>query len=163
MALVATGLILICWRMWFCRSTRWLINANALAAAIILVPCCFGDLDASAARWNVEHAREVGGTGQSIDLCYLRNVGTPALLAVAAFEQRALTPELRDRVRDVRRDLFADLEEKQSHWWSWTPHGAMRLTHARALLGPNPPAPAPITKNGYRECDGSISYPQPPA
>jgi hypothetical protein len=158
MALVATGLILICWRMWFGRSTRWLINANALAAGFILVPCCFGDLDASAALWNVDHAREVGGTGQSIDLCYLRNMGDPALLAVAAFERRALTPELRDRVRYVRSDLFANLEERQSHWWSWTPHGAMRLTRARTLLGPNSPVPAPIADNSYRACDGSPAH-----
>ena len=163
MALVAVGLLLICWRLWMARSARWLINANALAAALVLIPCCFIDIDASAARWNVDHSKEIGGAGSELDLCYLHRIGSPALLPLIDLERRRLPPELADRVHDVRGLLFNQLVERQAHWWSWTPRGAMRLARARALLGPNPPVSAPVPDIGHRQCDGSAHYPQPPA
>ena len=163
MALVAVGLLLICWRLWMVRSARWLINANALAAALVLIPCCFIDIDASAARWNVDHSKEIGGAGSELDLCYLHRIGSPALLPLIDLERRPLPPELADRVHVVRGLLFDQLVERQAHWWSWTPRGAMRLARARALLGPNPPVSAPVPDIGHRQCDGSAHYPQPPA
>ena len=157
MALVAIGLILICWRLWMARSARWLINANALAAALVLIPCCFVDLDASAAQWNVRHAREVGGASQAIDLCYLRGLGAPALLPLIELEQRPLPPALADRVRYVRADILSSLAGKQAHWWSWTAHDALRLGAARRLLGPDPQQPL-STRPGYnRTCSGTIA------
>lgn len=138
MALVAIGLLLICWRIWFARSARWLINANALAGLLVLIPFCFVDLDASAAQWNVRHAHEVGGGGQGIDLCYLDTMGAPALLPLIELEQRPMPAEMRRRVTVVRSDVLEKLIASQSNWWSWTPHGAMRLARAQAMLGPNP-------------------------
>jgi len=155
MGLVAVGLILICWRLWTARSTRWLINANALAAAFVLIPCSFIDLNALAARWNVSHAREVGGAGSQLDLCYLSRMGAPALLPLMELEQRPLSPEFADRLHYVRSRLFDRLVDRQSHWWSWTPHGAMRLTRAQALLGPRPILIAPIPNGGDRYCGGA--------
>jgi len=154
MGLVATGLILICWRLWMGRSTRWLINANAIAAAFVLIPCCFIDINAAAARWNVSHAREVGGTGSQLDLCYLRGIGVPALLPLIDLERHPLSPEFADRVHHVRGQLFDQLTARQAHWWSWTPHGAMRLARAQALLGPNPARAAPAPDSAGRYCDG---------
>ena len=151
MALVAIGLMLICWRVWFGRSARWLINANAFAAALVLVPCCFIDLRATAAQWNVRHAREVGDTGSPIDLCYLHRMGAPALLPLIEFEQRPLPPELRHRVQFVRGQILDAMILRQSRWWSWTPHDAMRLSRARMLLGPNAPR-----IGGPRDCDGHV-------
>jgi len=159
MTLVAVGLLLICWRLWMARSARWLVNANALAAALVLIPLCFIDIEASAARWNVTHAREVGGPGSKLDLCYLRGIGSPALLPLIDLERRPLPPDLADRVHDVRGLLLGQLVEDQAHWWSWTPHGAMRLARAWALLRPNPPTSAPISRAGYRRCDGSVYLP----
>ena len=156
MALVATGLTLICWRMWFARSARWLINANALAATFVLIPCCFVDLDASAAAWNVRHAREVGGAGSEIDLCYLRGMGASALLPLIELEHRPLPPGTLDRVRYVRSKVFASLSEQQATWESWTPHGASRLARAQALLGPQPPQPLALKTGTFRNCDGSL-------
>lgn len=156
MALVATGLILICWRIWFGRSARWLINANAVAALAVLIPCCFVDLSASAARWNVRHAREVGGTGESLDLCYLSRMGTPALLPLIELERHRLPAELQIRVINVRGALLDRLVEDQSHWWSWTPHGAMRLAAAQRLLGLSPARAAPLPNTAERHCDGTI-------
>ena len=157
MLLVAIGLILICWRMWLGLSARWLINANAMAAGIVLVLCCFIDLPAIAASWNVRHAREVGGTGAPIDLCYLRGMGTPALLPLIELERRPLPPALLERVHFVRSGILDGLMAQQSNWWSWTPHGAWRLSRAQALLGPNP-----MRAGGRRNCDGSPMR-QPPA
>lgn len=151
MALVATGLLLICCRIWFGKSARWLINANALAAAAVLIPCCFVDIQAIAAQWNVRHAREIGGRGQKIDLCYLQSMGSPALLPLIELEQRPLPSDLRDRVANVRGLILDRIVTEQSHWWSWTPHGAMRLAQARIRLGPAPAMPA----GPPRPCDGS--------
>ena len=155
MGLVAIGLLLICWRLWTARSTRWLINANALAAACVLIPCCFIDLNAVAARWNVSHAREIGGAGSQLDLCYLRRMGAPALLPLIELEQRPLSPAFADHVHYVRSRLFDQLADRQFHWWSWTPHGAMRLTRAQALLAPNAARVAPMPAGGDRYCDGT--------
>ena len=159
MALVATGLVLICWRIWFGKSVRWLINANALAAALVLVPCCFVDINATAARWNVDHAREIGGAGSQLDLCYLHRLGAPALLPLIELERRPIPAELHDRVVAVRSALLDRLISGQSHWWSWTPHGAIRLNRARVLLGPAPTRPAPLPNGSYRKCDGGIYTP----
>lgn len=158
MALVAAGLVLICWRMWFGRSARWLINSNALAALLVLTPCCFIDLDGIAARWNVRHAREVGGQGTPIDLCYLERLGPAALLPLIELEQRPLPPALLDEVRYLRADQFDHLQYLQAHWPHWTPHGAWRLAQARALL-PAHPAPArTLIKREYRSCGIIYSY-----
>jgi len=158
MALVATGLLLICWRIWMARSARWLINANALAALLVLVPCCFVDIQAIAAQWNVRHAREVGGGGQRIDLCYLQSMGAPALLPLIELEQKPLAPDLRGRVTYVRSVLIERLLAEQSQWWSWTPHGAMRLAQARTRLGPASFAPA----GPPRSCDRQDETDAPP-
>ena len=156
MALVAIGLVLICGRIWFARSARWLINANALAAALVLIPCCFLDLDASAARWNVRHAAEVGGRGQKIDLCYLSNMGAPALLPLIELEQKPIPADLRERTVAIRDGLLDRVIADQSHWWSWTPHGAMRLARARMALGPNHAHAAPMPRGFARNCDGTL-------
>jgi hypothetical protein len=163
MALVATGLLLICWRMWFARSARWLINANAVAATMVLVPCCFVDLSASAAVWNVRHAREVGGAGMTIDLCYLGGMGASALLPLIELEHRPLPPETLDRVRYVRSAVFGRLEADQSSWTSWTPHGASRLSRARALLGPQPTEPHVLSAGMSRGCNGAPNLTDGPA
>ena len=154
MALVAFGLILICWRMWFGRSARWLINSNALAAALVLTPCCLIDLDAIAATWNVRHAREVGGSGTPIDLCYLDNLGSAALLPLIELEGRPLSPALLDQLHFLRAEHLAALEAAQADWQHWTPHGAWGLARAHASLPANPPAARPLVKGEDRDCDG---------
>ena len=154
MALVAIGLVLICWRLLAGRSAAWLINANALAAAMVLAAASVIDLGATAAAWNVRHAR----TARDLDLCYLAQLGPSALLPLVALERRVAGARLRDRVAFVRgRALFeAEAAQADPRTWSW--RNARRLDAARAALGaaPRRPGPAP---NG-RACDGS---PFPPA
>lgn len=160
MALVAVGLVLICWRLLTGKSSSWLINRNALAAGLVLAAGCATDLGAIAAHWNVRPAREVGGAGQHLDLCYLREQGPSALTALAELETRVTTPVLLDRIRAVRSDILNRVEYSQSDWHSWTWRNARRLAAVETALGPKPAAPADMPHG--RDCDGSpLPAPEP--
>lgn len=160
MALVAFGLALTCWRMLKERSASWLINANALAAGIVLALASMVDLGAVAATWNVRHAREAGGRGAAIDLCYLKELGPSALLPLMEFERRPIARELRDRTASIRAPLLARIELRQADWHGWTWRNARRLAAAHAMMAPMPaPWPAPFG----RACDGHILPPPEPA
>lgn len=164
MMLVAVGLVLICWRLLAGKSSGWLINRNALAAGLVLAATCMVDLGSVASHWNVRHAREVGGAGQHLDLCYLRQQGPSALTALAELETRVTTPVLLDRIRAVRSDILDTVEYGQSDWHSWTWRNARRLAAAKAALGATPPTAA-HAPNG-RDCDGTPfrePEPVPPA
>ncbi|MDF7776312.1 DUF4173 domain-containing protein [Sphingomonas sp. AOB5] len=156
MVLVGIGLVLILWRLLTGRTAAWLINANALMAGLVLAVSCAVDFGAIAAQWNVRHAREVGGKGIEIDLCYLRLQGPPALLPLIELEGRvAGQPLLLDRVRAIRAQALDDMILAQSDWHSWTWRNARRLDLALRQLGPNPAAPRPVQA---RNCDGSEIY-----
>lgn len=138
MVLVALGLVLICWRMLRGCSASWLINANLIAAGVLLSACTVIDLGEISARWNVRHAREVDGTGAGIDLCYLNGLDGAALLPLIELEQRPLSPELHRRVSAVRQDVLRRLRsEVHSGGWTWL--GQHRVERAEALL------PHPVT------------------
>jgi hypothetical protein len=133
MALVAIGLLLICYRLWRQRSDGWLINANLAAAALLLAGCAVVDLGATAAAWNVRHTRDVGGAGASLDLCYLNTLGASSLLPLVELESRNIGPYLRDRVTWSRNRQMDVLEAQQAEWRSWTFRGARRLSEAQRL------------------------------
>ncbi len=137
MALVGVGLILVCWRLLADHSAGWLINANVLAAAVVLAVCAGIDLDAVAAEWNITHAREVGGGGAPIDLCYLEATGEVGIVALSEFEARPLPPRLHDIIVDVRGAMIGDLKHRQADWRAWTWRGARRLDRALAI-SPSP-------------------------
>lgn len=157
MALVAVGLVLIAWRMVAGRSARWLINANAVAAGVILTGASLVDLGAVAAVWNVRHAR----TAAELDLCYLHNLGPSALLPMIELERRAAGPRLRGQAVFVRSQIMTDLTQQQADWRSWTWRDARRLAAAHRLLGPAPRRPRAMA-NG-RDCAGEPYAPPPPA
>lgn len=150
MGLVATGLVLICWRLLAGRSAAWLINTNALATLVVLVAANLTDLGTVAARWNVDQARE----GERLDLCYLDRLGASALLPLADLERRAGGPILSDRVRYLRRKAQADLTSAQGDWHSWTWRGARRLAAVQAIVG-NDAVPVRAAPAG-RFCGGGI-------
>jgi len=159
MALVAVGLILICYRLLRGKSGAWLINANLLAALLVLGACTFVDLGRTAAAWNVRHAREVGGAGARIDLCYLRQLGSSALLPLLELETRPLPAELRPRVRWVRTQVMNDVRAGQSDWHGWTARDALRLAKAEAIAAERR---LPAYRGPDRTCDGNIYVPPPP-
>jgi hypothetical protein len=135
MGLVAIGLVLICWRLLRNRSAAWLINANMLAALLILGVCTCADLGRITATWNVRHAREVGGRGVQLDLCYLRDLGPPSILPLLELESRPNLPAaFRDRVTSVRARMMEQLSASQADWHGWTPRDAFRLAEARAIV-----------------------------
>jgi hypothetical protein len=121
MGLVALGLLLVLWRMMANKSAAWLINANLGTLALLLTAVCFVDLGAFAAQWNVRHAKEAGGRGTSIDLCYLNQLGGSALLPLIELEQRKLPAALQERVHIVRLTVHHRLiDEVASGGWDWT-------------------------------------------
>lgn len=169
MALVALGLGLICWRILTGKSARWLINTNAAAAALVLAVSTVVDFNAMAAAWNVRHAGEVTGRGPALDLCFLNQMGAPALLPLVDLEQQSLTPAFRDRVRAVRQQILegnpdwqTGVEQNQADWHSWTWRDARRLAEARRRLGDRPPIPLATPPGASRDCDGSIELPPSP-
>jgi hypothetical protein len=163
MGLVGLGLVLICWRMLRGRSGAWLINANAAAALVVLVAACGVDLGAVAAAWNVRHAREAGGQGPELDVCYLSELGPSALVSLVEAERRSTSPELADRVAWVRERALIDLRTRQADWRAWTPRDALRLERVRALERERPLIHG---ARGYpRQCDGRpvmLPEPEPP-
>ena len=154
MGLVGLGLVLICWRMLRGKTAGWLIDANIAAAGLVLVACCVMDLGALAAEWNVRHAREVGGQGAELDLCYLNTLGASALAPLSELEARPLTPVFRDRVAWVRARVLTDLTVRQDHWRGWTWRGQRRLDRANAIR----PGHDTLSQfsAGERDCDGAL-------
>jgi len=151
MALVAVGLALICWRLLRNKSASWLINANALAAGVVLAACSVVDLGAIAAEWNVAHAAEVGGGGEKLDLCYLIQLRGDAVAPLAELERRSLPLDRRAEVASTRRGLMAQMSKTQMDWRSWRWRDARRLAKVRRLIGPESPlGPETLDHGCYR-------------
>jgi hypothetical protein len=151
MALVAVGLVLICVRLWRRKSGPWLINANLAAALIALSACSAIDLGALAARWNVGHAREAGGAGVRLDLCYLNELGPSALLPLIELESRPIGAHFRERVSWTRNLIMDRLATSQGDWHGWTFRNARRSAEAKRLLAERR---LPRFLAGIRGCDG---------
>jgi hypothetical protein len=134
MGLVGVGLVLVTWRMLRGNSLAWLVNGNLLAAFAVLAACTSIDLGEMAANWNVRHAREVGGRGVHLDLCYLNNLNGSSLLALASLEKRdGLEPSFKQRVTLVRQTVQERIEylQKKKGGWHW--RNAQRLEEIRRL------------------------------
>jgi hypothetical protein len=133
MGLVAVGLVLICWRLLRSKSSAWLINANALAVAGVLVGASVVDFGAVAAAWNVRHAAELGGGGTALDLRYLDTLKASSLVSLAELEQRNPPETLRVRAAEVRARNERELARAQADWRRWSWRGERRLARLRAL------------------------------
>jgi hypothetical protein len=151
MALVAVGLVLICVRLWRRKNGPWLINANLAAGLVALSACSAIDLGAVAAGWNVRHAREAGGAGVRLDLCYLNDLGPSALLPLIELESRPIAPRFRDRVSWTRNLVMDRLATSQGDWHGWTFRNARRSAEAKRLIAERR---LPRFSAGIRGCDG---------
>jgi hypothetical protein len=151
MALVAIGLVLICVRLWRNRSGAWLVNANLAVALLALSACSVIDLGAVAAQWNVRHAREVGGRGVRLDLCYLNRLGPSALLPLIELESRPIAPRFRERVSWTRNLIMDRLATSQGDWHGWTFRNARRSAEAKRLVAERR---LPRFSADIRNCDG---------
>jgi hypothetical protein len=124
------------------------------AAALVLAASAALDYDRIAAGWNVQHAREVGGRGSAIDLCYLSQMTDSALLPLIELESRPLPPELRGRVSWLRNLTMQRLETRQADWQSWDWRGARRLAAAREQVAARR---LPRFRADHdRQCDGKL-------
>ncbi len=149
MALVGLGLVLTCWRMMHGKSAAWLINSNAGAAALLLLGCSFADLPALAASYNVHNARELGGRGAPLDMCYLQHVGPSALLPLVELEQNHRAGEATRLMARLLREnaqihLASDLAEG-----NWSLLGALRMAETKRRLAASAPAPQ---HRPFRDC-----------
>jgi Domain of unknown function (DUF4173) len=159
MALVALGLGFILWRVLASKSGPWLINANTGALVLLLSVAAFVDHGEIVARWNTTHAREVGGEGVHLDLCYMRSLGASALLPLVELEANPrLAPEFRQRVVATRIDLRRRirLDERGGYW---TLRSRNRATRADAIVGLRP---MQRLTAGERDCFGRLLPPPPP-
>lgn len=157
MVLVAIGLVLVVWRMLAGKSAGWLINTNLAAAGLMLSVVCFVDLGAVAAQWNVRHAREVGGKGTHLDLCFLTFQNGSSLLPLIELEQRNLAGAFGERVNNVRRQVHFRLIDRINEG-GWQIRDAQRLDKAAELLGGDI---GPRPKGREYNCDGSELPPKP--
>ena len=154
MGLVAVGLLLILWRMLTGKSATWLINANAIAAGLVLAGASAIDLGSVAAAWNVRHAHEVGGRGTEIDLCYLRGLGPSALVSLIELEQHPWRDvDFADRIAWVRRAVLRDtLDTQKTGNWTW--RNARRLDQVGIMMTGHR-YPTPKVKPNDWTCDGT--------
>ncbi|TAJ70333.1 MAG: DUF4173 domain-containing protein [Phenylobacterium sp.] len=158
MGLVALGLALICWRLLARKSSGWLLNANVLAAGVVLLGCSVVDLGAVAASWNVRHAREVGGKGVNLDVCYFGDLKGAGVVSLAELERRLPPGDFRDRIAWKRRMLAADVAVQQTAWRTWRWRDARRLERVQALTGESFARPA----SSGRNCEGALPPPPKP-
>jgi len=133
MGLVALGLVLVLWRMLVGKSAGWLINANAAAALTLLAGCSFVDLDAIAARYNVSHARELGGGGAPLDICYLQSMGPSALVSLAHLEVRPAPEPIHLWARLLREDAQVRTRDDLGRG-NWSLLSVLRLAEVRGTL-----------------------------
>src|ERR1700730_3385142 len=99
---MAIGLVLLLIPIGLKKSNSWLLSANAIALALALYACCFLNTPWVVATYNVEHCREVGGTGPNLDLKYLFSLGPQVLPALEPRPQQI--PALRPYVERFRFD-----------------------------------------------------------
>lgn len=153
MGLVAVGLVLVTWRMLRGNNLAWLVNGNGLTAFMVLSACTVVDLGATAASWNVRHAREVGGEGVHLDLCYLNQLDGSSLTALASLEQQPkLDPAFRQRVVLVRQEVQERItsREKEKGGWDWRDAQRMAALKRQKLKK------LTIPKGYYVACDGHL-------
>lgn len=128
-------------------------------ALLALTACCFVDLGAIAARWNVVHAAEAGGRGAALDVCYLNGLGASALVPVTELEARLPKSDLRERLGWLRNERLDWLEADQADWHGWTWRNARRLAETREVIASNA---LPRRTAEQRECDAKPFAPESP-
>jgi hypothetical protein len=138
MGLVAAGLMLILVQILLRKSNAWLLTANAISLALVLYGCCFLNAPWLVASYNVEHSRDVSGTGQNLDWRYLRCLGPQALPAIERHRDKlraSWVPEFQCYTNT--REAFVS----SKNWRDWS-FRAWRLDRYFANNPVNAPAPS---------------------
>jgi hypothetical protein len=142
MLLVAAGLLLILIQVVTRKPNSWLLTANSMTLAVVLYGCCFINAPQIIASYNIEHSRELGGTGPSLDLIYLSGLGPQAVPALEAHIKQI--PALGPIARDRRKCRDHDLSLHQANWREWS----FRAWRLQRYLANNPNSPPPPLDGG---------------
>jgi hypothetical protein len=128
MGLVAAGLVLIVVQIVRKKSNKWLLNANALAAAGVVYACCFLNFPYIVASYNVAHCLEATGKGPALDVNYLGSLGPQAMPAYelyyrdyaqhATFAGPGVISERRNWARNFAKQAVAGMT-----WRDWSFRG----------------------------------------
>jgi hypothetical protein len=140
MGLVAAGLLLILVQIILTKSNSWLVSANAATLALVLYGCCFINAPRLVASYNLEHCREVGGTGPNLDLKYLSSLGPQALPAVGAHVKNV--PALWSIAWDLWHDHQTGM--RPGNWRAW----GFRAWRLERYLANNPDTPPSPSESG---------------
>ena len=133
MGLVAIGLVLVCWRLLDGKTSAWLVNANVAAAGVVLAMTSVVDVNAVAAGWNVRHAREAGGAGVDMDVCYLTRQGESAMVPLAEALREPINQPLRGRLAEALAAAIDNAQPDKSEWRSWTWRRKRRLARVEEI------------------------------
>ena len=123
------------------KPNSWLVAANAATLALVLYGCCFINAPWVVASYNVEHCREVGGTGPNLDLKYIATLGPQALAVLEA--HRKQIPALliaMDLWFPRARDSFA----RSENWRAW----GFRTWRLQQYLANNPDTASNFSDSG---------------
>lgn len=142
MGLVAVGLVLITVQIATKKTVKWLLDANALAAAVTLYLCCFLNFPDIVASYNVAHCAETNGAGPALDIDYLLSLGPQA---IPAYDRYVRLHAERTGSRPPREGNFAHSSARAAvadiDWRSWTFRG-WRL---KRYFDTNPLGAAPMS------------------
>jgi hypothetical protein len=142
MGLVAAGLLLMLIQIMLKRPISWLVTANAATLALVLYGCCFLNAPWVVASYNVDHCREVGGTGPNLDWKYLFSLGPQVLPALEPRLQQI--PGLQPYVEGFRFDQdISALRIRPGNWRAWT----FRRWRLERYLSNNPYASSYLSKS----------------
>ncbi|WP_338077460.1 DUF4173 domain-containing protein [Bradyrhizobium quebecense] len=120
MLLVAVGLILILVRIALRASNEWLVRGNLLVLTIALYVGSLINFAAVIADYNVSHSHEASGSGVSLDMDYLIQLGPNALPAIdQAIQLRYANPVLVSR----RNSLVEQQRQQMASWRGWSFRG----------------------------------------
>jgi hypothetical protein len=142
MALVAAGLLLILIQILLTKPNSWLVTANAATLALVLYGCCFINAPWLVASYNVEHCREVGGTGPNLDLQYLASLGAQALPALEPHIKEV--PALWPIAMGFRFPRVRDSYARSENWRAW----GFRTWRLQRYLANNPAISPDLSSSG---------------
>jgi Domain of unknown function (DUF4153) len=140
MGLVAAGLLLILIQIILRKPNSWLVSANAATLALVLYGCCFINAPWLVATYNVEHCREIGGTGPNLDVQYLGSLGPQARLVLESHRKEvSALLNVMDRQFPDARDALAYPE----NWRAWS----FRTWRIKRYLANNPDTPSNLSNS----------------
>jgi hypothetical protein len=140
MGLVAAGLVLMLVQIALRKPNSWLVAANAVSLALVLYACCFINTPRLVASYNVEHSREIAGSGPNLDLKYLEWLGPQAEPALRPYVKEM--PALQSVISKHRcRDNYL---RSYRNWRGWS----FRTWRLERYLANNPDTPPNSSDSG---------------